>query len=262
MKTNRRTFVGGAVGRRDAFGFASGVRSEEVRRRRDRQGDQDRPHQSLQRAGVFLRRDRQGHRGLLEERQRRRRHQRPQGQVHHARRRLQPAQDRRSGPPARRAGQGAVHVQHARHADQHGDPEVHEPEEGAAALRRDRRLEVGQAQGVPVDHGLSARLPHRGRHLRQAHPGQRQGRQDRRADAERRLRQGLPRRLQGRPGQGCRQGHRQARDLRGDRSDGRFADHPAQGLRRQRLLQHRDARSSPPRRSARRPRSAGSRRST
>ena len=33
---------------------------------------------------------------------------------------------------------------------------------------------------------------------------------------------------------------RQARDLRGDRSDGRQPGHPAQGLRRQRLLQHRD----------------------
>ena len=53
-------------------------------------------------------------------------------------------------------------VQDARHADQHGDPQVHEPEEGAAALRRHRRLEVGQAQGVPVDDGLPARLPHRG----------------------------------------------------------------------------------------------------
>ena len=74
------------------------------------------------------------------------------------------------------------------------------------ALRRHRRVEVGQAQGVPVDDGLPARLPHRGRDLRQAHPGQRQGRQDRRADAERRLRQGLLGGLQGRPRQGRRQG--------------------------------------------------------
>ena len=34
---------------------------------------------------------------------------------------------------------------------------------------------------------------------------------------------------------------RQARHLRGDRSDRRQPDHPAQGLRRQRLLQHHDA---------------------
>ena len=38
------------------------------------------------------------------------------------------------------------------------------------------------------------------------------------------------------PGQGRRQ-DRQGRDLRGDRSDGRQPDHPAQGFRRQRLLQ-------------------------
>ena len=143
-------------------------------------------------------------------------------------------------PPARRAGQGAVPVQHAGHADQHGDPQIREPEEGAASLRRHRRVEVGQPQGVPVDDGLPARLPHRRRHLRQAHAGQRQGRQDRRADAERRLRQGLLRGLQGRPRQGGRP-HRQARDLRDDRSHGRSPDHPAQGLRRQRLLQHLDA---------------------
>ena len=31
-------------------------------------------------------------------------------------------------------------------------------EEGAAAVRRHRRLQVGQPQGVPVDHGLPARL--------------------------------------------------------------------------------------------------------
>ncbi len=68
---------------------------------------------------------------------------------------------------------------------------------------------VGQAQGLPVDHGLAARLPDRRRHLRQAHPGQREGRQDRRPYAERRLRQGLLQRLQGRvsartPTRSCR----------------------------------------------------------
>ena len=205
LNTSRRAFVGGA----SALALLSGSRAAFAQKKYD-DGATDTEikighYRPLQRAGVRLRRDRQGHRSLLEERQRRRRHQRPQDQLHHARRRLQPAQDRRDGPPARRAGQGALPVQHAGHAVQHGDPQVHEPEEGAAALRRDRRLEVGQAQGVPVDHGLPARLPHRSRHLRQAHPGQRQGRQDRRADAERRLRQGLLRRLQGRPRQGRRQ---------------------------------------------------------
>ena len=49
------------------------------------------------------------------------------------------------------------------------------------------------------------------------------------------------RRLQGRSRQGRRKRHRQARDLRGDRSDRRIADHPAQGFRRQRVLQRGDA---------------------
>ena len=56
----------------------------------------------------------------------------------------------------------------------------------------------GQYEGVPVDHGLPARLRHGVHHLRQAHPGQREGPQDRRPDAERRLRQGLLQRLQDR----------------------------------------------------------------
>ena len=68
---------------------------------------------------------------------------------------------------------------------------------------------LGQAQGIPVDHGLAARLSDRRRHLRQAHPGQRQGRQDRRPDAERRLRPRLLQRLQGKvsartPTRSCR----------------------------------------------------------
>ncbi len=240
MKTNRRTFLAGVSTAAVFSAIARGVCAEEIFRRRERHRDQDRQHQSVQRAGIGLRRDRQDDRGLLEERQRGRRHQRPQDQLHHPGRRLLAAQDRGVHPPARRAGQGAVHLQHAGHAVQHGDPQVHEPEKGADALRRHRRLEVGQSQGVPVDDGLSARLPHRSRHLRQAHPGQRQGRQDRRADAERRLRQGLLGRLQGGPRQGSRP-CRQACNLRNDGSDGRFADHPAQGLRRQRLLQHRDS---------------------
>ena len=39
-----------------------------------------------------------------------------------------------------------------------GGAEVPVPEEGAAALRRHRRVEMGHAQGIPVDHGLAARL--------------------------------------------------------------------------------------------------------
>ena len=71
---------------------------------------------------------------------------------------------------------------------QHGDPQVHERQEGAASVRGHRRLGLGQAQGVPVDHGLAAGLRDGSHHLRQAHPGQREGREDRGPHAERRLR--------------------------------------------------------------------------
>ena len=84
MKTSRRRFCGRRLGAgRCVVRFELGVRAEEVRRRRHRHRDQDRQHQPLQRPGLGLRRDRQDDRGLLEERQRGRRHQRPQGQLHH-----------------------------------------------------------------------------------------------------------------------------------------------------------------------------------
>jgi hypothetical protein len=56
--------------------------AEEVRPGRRRQGDQDRRHPPVFGPGVGLRRHRQGHRRLLRQGQRRRRHQRPQDQVH------------------------------------------------------------------------------------------------------------------------------------------------------------------------------------
>ena len=40
---------------------------------------------------------------------------------------------------------------------QHGDPQVHEREEGAAAVRRHRRDQVGRPEELPVDDGLAAR---------------------------------------------------------------------------------------------------------
>ena len=58
-------------------------------------------------------------------------------------------------------------VPEPRHAVQHGDPEIHERQEGAAAVRRDRRHQMGRSQALPVDHGLAAELPERGAHLRQ-----------------------------------------------------------------------------------------------
>ena len=86
------------------------------------------------------------------------------------RRRLQPAEDRRDGAQAGRAGRGAVRVPDARHAVQHRDPQVHEREEGAAAVRRDRRHQVERPEELSLDHGLAAELPDRGEDLREAHP--------------------------------------------------------------------------------------------
>ena len=208
---DQQTFICGWRIRGSGIGsHGRGSRAEKVRRRCDRQGDQDRPHQSIQRAGLFLRRHRQVRGSLLEERQRARRDQRAHGEVRHHGRRLQPGQDRRGGSPDGGAGQGPLPVQHAGHADKLCDPSLHEPEEGAAALRVDRRFQVGQVQGVPLDDGLPARLPHRSRHLCQAHPRDCEGPEDRRADAERRLRQGLLGRLQG----GTRQGRQQGGEAR------------------------------------------------
>ena len=47
----------------------------------------------------------------------------------------------------------------------------HEPEEGAAALRRLRRQQVERLQEVSVDHGLAAELPHRSPDLHEIHAG-------------------------------------------------------------------------------------------
>ncbi len=79
--------------------------------------------------------------------------------------------------------------QTARHAVEHGDPEIHERQEGAAALRRDRRHQVGRPEGLPLDHGLAADLPEPrariyAKYLLEKHPE----RQDRHPLPERRLR--------------------------------------------------------------------------
>ena len=67
----------------------------------------------------------------------------------------------------------------------------------------------GNPKEFPWTMGWQPDYVDRGRHLRQAHPGQREGPQDRRPHAERRLRQGLLQRLQGRasarmPTRSCR----------------------------------------------------------
>ena len=68
---------------------------------------------------------------------------------HQRRRRLQPAEDGRDGAQARRAGRGAVRVPDAGHAAELGDPQVHEREEGAAAVRGHRRDQVERSEELP-----------------------------------------------------------------------------------------------------------------
>ena len=58
----------------------------------------------------------------------------------------------------------------ARHRQQRRDPEIHEHHEGAAAVRRHRRLALGRSRAFPLDHRLAAELPRRGAHLRHLHP--------------------------------------------------------------------------------------------
>ena len=64
-----------------------------------------------------------------------------------------------------RAGPGAVRVPDARHAQQHGDPQVRQRQEGAAAVRRHRRHQVGRSAELSLDHRLPAELPRPNRHI-------------------------------------------------------------------------------------------------
>ena len=118
-----------------------------------------------------------------------------------ARRRLRAAEGRGERAPAGRAGAGVRALQHARHAEQPGDLGLHQPAEGAAGLRRHRRLELRlRRRRAPVHDGLAAQLRHRGQDLRGVPQEEEARRQGRRALPERRLRQGPARRL--------REGHR------------------------------------------------------
>ena len=71
-------------------------------------------------------------------------------------------------------------------------------QQDSSTVRRHRRRHVQRPEAVFLDHGLPAELPDRGQDLRQAHLEDQARRQDRRALPERRLRQGLSDRAQGR----------------------------------------------------------------
>ena len=175
-----------------------------------RQGGQARRLLSLQRPGVGVRHDRQGRRGVLRLHQRQGRRRRPQDQLQDARRRLRASArtpEREAPDPA---GQGLRALQHAGHPEQPRDLGLRQPAEGAAALRRDRRLGLGQGhQGPPVHDRLAAELRHRGQGLRRVPEEEQAERQGRRPLPERRLRQGPARRLRGGDRRLRHQGRRQ-----------------------------------------------------
>ena len=110
------------------------------------------------------------HRRLLQDGQRPGRHQRPQDQLHLLRRRLQPAEDGRAGAQAGREDEVLLIFQTLGTPSNTAIQQVHEREEGAAALRRHRRDQVGRPEELPLDHGLAAELPDRRADLRQVHP--------------------------------------------------------------------------------------------
>ena len=224
------------------------TRAERRRRRRQRrrsrhhrQGDQARRLVPVQRAGVGLRDHRHGRQGLLQVPERQGRRQRPQDRLHHARRRLRAAEGAPERAPARPAGEGLRDVQHAGHAEQPRDLGLPQRAEGPAAVRRHRRVGLGQRrQGAPVHDRLAAELRDRGQGLRGLPEGGEAEGQGRGALPERRLRQGPAQRLQAGH---RRQRHqdREAGELQRHRPDRRRPGRPARALGRGHVPEHHDA---------------------
>ena len=149
-----------------------GAGAEEVRHRRQRQGDQDRPHQPVLGPGLGLR--------------------------HASARRSRRTSTRSTPKAASTAARStfitlddgynpAKTVEQARKLVEQdevlllfqplGTPSntaIHKymnQQEGAATVRRHRRHQVGRSEELPVDDGLAAELPVRGEDLRGAPPG-------------------------------------------------------------------------------------------
>ena len=139
-----------------------GDRTAQVRAGHIGQRDQGRPDHRLFGAGLGLRPARQGRGRLFQVAQRQGRHQRPQDQFHHPRRRLFAAQGGRERAQAGRERPGRRRVQRAGHAAQYGDPALPQPEEGAAALHRRRRHHLQRSPALSLDHGLAAQPAGRG----------------------------------------------------------------------------------------------------
>ena len=127
------------------------------------------------------------------------RHQRPQDQPDQPRRRLQPAEDGRAGAQAGRAGRGAGAVPDARHAEQLGDPQVRQRQEGAAsASLATGATKWGDPKNFPWTIGFNLSYQTEGADLRQVPAEEQAQRQDRDPLPERRLRQGRAEGRQGR----------------------------------------------------------------
>ena len=101
--------------------------------------------------------------------------------------------------------------------------------------------QVHRPQELSVDDGLQSQLLRRGPDLRPVHPEGTSGRQDRRALSERRPRQGLSQRAEGRPRRQGREDDRDGGFLRADRTDHRLADPQDQGCRRRPVVQRHHA---------------------
>ena len=113
---------------------------------------------------------------------------RPQDQVHPARQRLQPAQGARGLAQARRGRQRAGRGRHRRHADQLGDTEIPQRQEGATAPDLGRRQQVQRPQAVSLDGAVLSAVRSRGRGLRQVCAEGADQSEDRHPLRERRLR--------------------------------------------------------------------------
>ena len=137
-------------------------------------------------------------RSLFRQDQRRRRHQWPQDQVHLPRRRLLAAEDGRADPQAGRAGRSADDVRLARNRHQQRRASLPQRQESSAAVRAERRDQMGRPEEFPMDHAGHGGLRIRRRGLRQIHSADQAGRQNRHPLAERRFRPRLCRRLQAR----------------------------------------------------------------
>src|SRR5205085_1953785 len=79
---------------------------------------------------------------------------------------------------ARGERRGSAHFREPRNSFEHSDPEVHEWKESAAALRCQRRNQVGRSEALPVDDRPAAGISERGAHLRQISAREPSGRKD------------------------------------------------------------------------------------